>query len=78
MAPSAAEPSMKLRDKLAQWLEPRPGRLELALRLGVICALTGLVAVIYQTPNAALTMYVVFFLNQKDRAASLVSNVVLL
>jgi len=78
MAPSAAEPSMKLRDKLAQWLEPRPGRLELALRLGVICALTGLVAEIYQTPNAALTMYVVFFLNQKDRAASLVSNVVLL
>ncbi|MEJ0024783.1 MAG: FUSC family protein [Rhizomicrobium sp.] len=59
-------------------LAPAPGRLEFATRQALICALTALVVEIYQTPDAALTIYLVFFLNKADRATSLVMNVVLL
>jgi multidrug resistance protein MdtO len=59
-------------------MAPQPGRFELAIRLAVICALTVLVVEIYQTPDAALTVYVVFFLNKGNRTVSLILNVVLL
>src|SRR5580692_6691642 len=62
---------------IVRLMAPRPGRFELAIRLAVICALTVLVAEIYQTPDAALTVYVVFFLNRGDRAISLILNLVL-
>ena len=58
-------------------LAPQPGRLELATRLAVICALTVLVVEIYQTPDQALSVYLVFFLNHEDRAVSLILNFVL-
>jgi multidrug resistance protein MdtO len=58
-------------------MAPRPGRLELAIRLAVICALTVLVVEIFQTPDAALTVYVVFFFNRGDRAVSVILSVVL-
>ena len=63
---------------IGRLMAPRPGRLELAIRLAVICTLTILVVEIYQTPDAALTVYVVFFLNRGDRAVSLILNFVLL
>src|SRR5580658_377730 len=62
---------------IVRLMAPQPGRFELAIRLAVICALTVLVVEIYQTPDAALTVYVVFFLNKDNRAVSLVLNVVL-
>ena len=58
---------------IVRLLAPRPGRFELAIRLAVICALTVLVVEIYQTPDAALTVYVVFFLNQAIAARSALS-----
>ena len=76
MALSAAETARYAFD-LIRYLEPRPGRLQLAIRLALICALTGLIVEIYQTPDAALTMYVALFLNQKDRPTSLVLSVAL-
>src|SRR5580692_450951 len=63
--------------EIARLMAPRPGRLELAIRLAMISALTVLVAEIYQTPDAALTVYVVFFLNKDNRAVSLILNLVL-
>jgi len=71
MAPHAAE-------WLASLLRSRPGRLEYAVRLASICALTALVAEFYQTPDAALTVYIAFFLNKADRGESLLLNIVLL
>jgi multidrug resistance protein MdtO len=59
-------------------MAPQPGRFEFATRLAVICALTVLVVEIYQTPDAALTVYVVFFLNRGDRAVSLILNFALM
>ena len=59
-------------------LEPGPGRLQFAVRLALICALTVLVAEIYQTPDIALTVYLAFFLNQNDRTKSLILDVVFL
>ena len=63
---------------IVRLMAPRPGRFELATRLAVICALTVLIVEIYQTPDAALTVYVVYFLNRENRAVSLILNVVLL
>lgn len=62
---------------LARLLGPRPGRFEFAIRLALICALTTLVVQIYQTPDAALTAYIVFFLNKPDRVESLILNAVM-
>jgi multidrug resistance protein MdtO len=62
---------------IVRLLAPQPGRLEMATRLAVICALTVLVVEIYQTPDQALSVYLVFFLNHADRTASLIVNFVL-
>ena len=72
-------PLTRTRDTLsdiARLLAPRPGQLELANRLALICALTVLVAEIYQTPEPALTAYVAFFLNRENRTMSLIINLV--
>src|ERR1700730_10723326 len=64
--------------ELLRLLMPFPGRLEFAVRLALICALTTLVVEIYQTPEPALTAYVVFFLNKPDRGTSLILNLAML
>ena len=72
-------PLARLRDTfwdIARLLAPQPGRLEIASRLALICALTVLVAEIYQTPEPALTAYVAFFLNRGNRTISLILDVV--
>jgi multidrug resistance protein MdtO len=63
---------------LLRLLMPFPGRLEIALRLALICALTALVTEIYQTPDAALTVYVAFFLIKPDRVSSIILSLVML
>ena len=63
---------------IARLLAPKPGRLELASRLALICALAVLVAEIYQTPEPALTAYVAFFLNRDSRTMSLIIDFVFL
>jgi len=63
---------------LLRLLLPFPGRLEFAARVALICALTTLVVEIYQTPEPALTVYIVFFLNKPDRGTSLILNVAML
>jgi multidrug resistance protein MdtO len=59
-------------------LAPFPGRLEFAARLALICAITTLVAEIYQTPEPALTIYVAFFVMRPDRASSVITSIVML
>ncbi len=75
MAPPADEPAPM--SPLAALLAPTPGRAGFALRQAVICALVALVTAIYQSPEAALTIYVVFFLNKGDRVESVIQNLVL-
>ncbi len=74
MAPPADEPAAI--SWLAALLSPSPGRAGFALRQAVICALVALVTAIYQSPEAALTIYVVFFLNKSDRVESVILNLV--
>jgi multidrug resistance protein MdtO len=72
-------PLIRLRETIwdvARLLAPRPGRFELACRLALVCALTVLIAEIYQTPEPALTTYVAFFLNRDNRTISLIIDVV--
>lgn len=59
-------------------LAPFPGRLDFALRLALVCALTTLAVEIYQTPAPALTIYLVFFLNKPDRMGSVITNIALI
>ena len=74
-APEAREGRLA---ELLRLLLPFPGRLEFAVRLALICALTTLVVEIYQTPDPALTVYLVFFLNKPDRGTSLILSIAML
>jgi len=78
MAHNAGEPNVKYVSDLARLLAPQPGRLEFAMRQALICALTVCVVEIYQTPEPALTTYIVFFLNKEDRMTSLITNFIFL
>ncbi len=78
MAIFALEPREGRLARMARLLKPFPGRVEFAARLALICALTALVVEVYQTPEPALTTYVVFFLNKADRGTSLILNTAML
>lgn len=75
MAQHASEAGEGICVGIVRSLGPGPGRLAYAVRVAVICALTTWAVVVYQTPSAALAVYVVFFLNRPDRAESLVLDV---
>jgi len=77
MAVNAVERQPGSRTDWLRLLAPDPERLEFTTRLALICALTTLVAEIYQTPDPALTAYVAFFLNRPERTTSLILSVVL-
>jgi multidrug resistance protein MdtO len=62
---------------IVRLLAPQPGRLEMATRLAVICAVTVLVVEIYQTPDPALSVYIVFFLIHDNRTVSLITSFLL-
>jgi multidrug resistance protein MdtO len=64
--------------ELIRLLQPHPGRLAFAARLGLICALTACVVEIYQTPDPALTAYLAFFLNREDRTLSVIMSAALM
>ena len=77
MAPPAADapsrPLGPLRSAvLTRLLAPTPGRLGFAVRVALTCALATLVTGMYQTPEPALTIYIVFFMNKPDRMTSVV------
>jgi multidrug resistance protein MdtO len=55
-----------------------PGRAEMATRVALICALTAFVTSAYGTPEAAISAYVVFYLNQPDRVLSVMLGAVFL
>jgi multidrug resistance protein MdtO len=57
MATDALESREGRLAELLRLLMPFPGRLEFAVRLALICALTTLVVEIYQTPEPALTTF---------------------
>src|ERR1700733_4533896 len=78
MAPAADDRPGSVFEGMGALLAPFPGRLEFAARLALICAITTLVAEIYQTPEPALTAYVAFFVMKPDRAASVVTSIVML
>src|SRR5215471_9610212 len=57
--------------------EPSLGRLAFAARLALICTLVAVFAEVYKTPEIALTVYLVFFLNKPDRSSSMLLTVAL-
>jgi multidrug resistance protein MdtO len=75
MAANAVDPDAAPGTSWLRLLAPDPERLEFATRLALICTLTTLVTEIYQTPDAALTAYIAFFLNRPERTTSLILSV---
>jgi multidrug resistance protein MdtO len=78
MAPVAGERRRSFFEGIGALLAPFPGRLGFAARLALICALTTLVVEFYRTPEPALAAYVAFFVMKPDRAASVVTSMVML
>lgn len=77
MAKLANKRRFELLSSILELLAPTPGRLEFATRLALICTLTALVAEIYQTPDAALTAYVGFFVIKLDRTTSVIVSLIM-
>jgi multidrug resistance protein MdtO len=77
MVANAAERQGALHTSWARLVAPNPERLEFTTRLALICALTTLVTEIYQTPDAALTVYLAFFFNRPERTESFILSVAL-
>jgi multidrug resistance protein MdtO len=73
MAPPASE-----HPALASLLTARPERTGFALRQGLTCALTAIATQLLHTPEPAIAVYVVFFLNKPDRAQSILQNLIFL
>nr|WKF62092.1 Multidrug resistance protein MdtO [Paraburkholderia busanensis] len=78
MAQPAAELSRPGFADIVKLLAPYPGRAAMAARIALICALTVYVTSAYGTPEAALSAYVVFFLNRPDRVLSTLLSTALL
>ena len=78
MAPLAGDIARPGLGEILRLLAPFPGRAERVFRVALICALTVLVTSIYGTPEAALSAYIVFFLNRADRVTSAVLAIVML
>jgi multidrug resistance protein MdtO len=77
MAPPVTSHSGGILAWLKEQLAPRPGRAAFAVKLASICAITALATAIYRTPEPALAAYLAFFVNARDRATSLLLEVVL-
>lgn len=77
MALRAIEAVSLWRQLAGDLTEPAPGRLEMALRIAVICAATTLVGEMYQVPGLDLAVYIVFFITKPDRASSVAAALVL-
>ncbi|WP_175918187.1 FUSC family protein [Burkholderia pyrrocinia] len=77
-----AQPAADVRSpgprEVLRLLAPFPGRTAIAVRVALICALVVLVTSGYGTPEAAISAYVVFFLNRADRVTSVVLAVAML
>ncbi|WP_175688251.1 FUSC family protein [Burkholderia anthina] len=78
MALPAAEVRSPGPREVLRLLAPFPGRNAMAVRVALICALVVLVTSGYGTPEAAISAYVVFFLNRADRVTSVVLAVAML
>ncbi len=72
--PAAEVPRLRLADIGAR-LAPFPGRTAAATRIAAASTLTVLITAIYGTPEAAISAYVIFFINRADRTTSIVMSV---
>ncbi|MGC1301392.1 MAG: FUSC family protein, partial [Caulobacteraceae bacterium] len=78
MVPHADDRPRSVFADLPEQLAARPGRLEFAVRLAVLCALVTLDVEVFKTPDPALTVYVAFFLIKPDRTASVILSMAFL
>ncbi|WP_176057561.1 FUSC family protein [Paraburkholderia sp. BCC1876] len=78
MAQPAGELARPGAADILKLLAPYPGRAAMATRIALICALTVFVTSAYGTPEAALSAYIVFFLNRPDRVTSVLLSAALM
>ncbi|MDQ0143183.1 FUSC family protein [Cupriavidus necator] len=75
--PAADRPRHAVAD-IGALLAPFPGRAAATTRIAVASTLTVLITAMYGTPEAALSAYVIFFVNRADRTSSIVLSLALL
>jgi len=78
MARLAADRAWPAMGDILRLLAPFPGRAQGAARIALACALTVLVTSMYQTPEAAISAYVIFFMNRADRTSSVLISVAMM
>lgn len=76
--PARADRRQALALALAALWEETPGRLAFALRLVLVCCITALIALWFEIPEPALTVYLVLFVNKPQRMATLALSLVML
>ena len=54
-------------------LQPYPGRLDLSLRIALVCVLVTMTAMALEVPEAALSCYLVFFASRADAGSGIVT-----
>ncbi|MFE0014703.1 FUSC family protein [Mesorhizobium sp. NPDC059054] len=54
-------------------LQPYPGRLDLSLRIALVCVLVTVTAMALQVPEAALSCYLVFFASRADAGTGIIT-----
>lgn len=75
MATPASDIAAPRPAEIVALLAPFPGRSALTTRMALICALTVLITSTYGTPEAAISAYIVFFINRSDRVSSVIGSV---
>lgn len=75
--PAADKARLGLAD-IGALLAPFPGRAAATTRIAVASALTVLVTSLYGTPEAAISAYMVFFVNRPDRTTSVILSTAML
>jgi len=78
MARPAADRAWPAMGDILRLLAPYPGRAQVAARIALACTLTVLVTSMYQTPEAAISAYVIFFMNRADRTSSVLVSVAMM
>lgn len=76
--PAPVERGRPLREAWAALVANEPGRLAFALRLTLACCTTGLIVQWFEIPEPALSVYLVLFLNRRERMTSILLAVVML
>lgn len=78
MTPTANYPIRVVLHQIVADLANFPGRFAMAWRVGALCALMALVAMVYQIPESAISCYLILFVMKPDKMISMVMAIAII